>query len=99
MLGETADISFIAEFEWFQWVIDYNSTEVYPNAKVVIGGYLGPAINVGTAMTYKILLPNRDYVCRASVCVWTPSEEANPNLLAAPKEYMEHVHDDWGLPV
>ena len=66
----------------------YNPTEVYPNAKAVVGRYLGPAIDVGTAMTHKIILSSGDYVCRSSVRAWTPSEEANVDLLEAQKEYM-----------
>ena len=59
MSGQTADISAICEFEWFQLVMFYQPTEKYPNAKPTIGRYLGPATDVGTAMIHKILLPVR----------------------------------------
>ena len=96
MSGNTSDISFISEFGWFQWVMYYNPTEVYPDAKPKMGRYLGPAIDVGTAMTHKVLLPNGDYLCRQSVCAWTPAEEANESMLAARKDFMKRVYDSLG---
>ena len=47
-------------------------------------------------MTHKILLPNGDYVCRASVRAWTPKEEANEEMMAARKTFMTRVHDALG---
>ena len=55
MTGQTGDISAYCEFEWFQWVMYYEPTECYPNGKPQIGRWLGPAPDVGIAVTYKIL--------------------------------------------
>ena len=79
-----------------QWVMYYNPNESYPESKAQIGRYLGPAIDVGTAMTHKVLLPNGDYLCRASVRAWTPKEERNPDLLEARKLFMKRLHDSLG---
>ena len=54
MSGQTGDISSLCEFEWFEWVMFFHPKETYPDNKMFIGRWLGPAINVGTAMTYKI---------------------------------------------
>ena len=51
MMGETADISNLCEYEWFEWVMYLNPNETYPEDKMRIGRYLGPAIDVGSAMT------------------------------------------------
>ena len=63
MMGQTADISHLCEYEWFDWVVYYEPVNGYPNDKVTIVRYLGPAIDVGTAMTMKILKHNGGYVC------------------------------------
>ena len=55
MTGHTADISSICEFEWYQWVMYNDATWSFPDPKWVLGRYLGPAIDVGSAMTAKIL--------------------------------------------
>ena len=94
--GDTADISFICEFKMFQWVMYHDPKQSYPDAKAKIGRYLGPAIDVGSALTHKILLPNGGYVCRTSVRAWTAKEEANPAFLEARKSFMERVHDALG---
>ena len=41
----------------------YQTKEGYPDDKMTIGRYLGPSIDVGNAMTYKILLQDGNYVC------------------------------------
>ena len=74
MSGQTGDISNLCEFEWFQWVMFYQPTERYPVDKMFVGRWLGPATDVGTAMTYKILLPNGGFVSRSTVRPWTPLE-------------------------
>jgi len=52
MTGSTADISHIAEF---------------PDDKLILGGYLGPATDIGLALTAKILQPNGQFVCRLTL--------------------------------
>ena len=60
----------------------------YPDDKTCISRYLGPAIDVGTNVTYMILKPNGLYVCRSTLCPWTHAEEANPTLLAERETFM-----------
>ena len=62
MSGQTGNISSLCEFEWFEWVIFFQPKETYPDDKIFISIWLGPAIDVGTAMTYKILRPDGGYV-------------------------------------
>ena len=81
MTGQTGDISSLCEFEWFQWVMFYQPTATYPDGKMEIGRWLGPAEDVGTAMTYKVLRYNGYFVCRGTVRAWTPTEEATPALM------------------
>ena len=65
MMGQTADISFICEFEWYSWVYYNESITQFPEVKVVIGRYLGPTEpEVGSVMTAKILKYNGEVLRR-----------------------------------
>ena len=61
-----------------------------------MGRYLGPGIDVSNAMTYKILLPNGNYVCRSTIRPWTPVEESNPVFLLDREKYMSQLQEDLG---
>ena len=82
MIGQTTYIINLCEYEWFQWVIYYQPKEGYPNDKMDMGQYLGPFIDVGNVITYKIFFPYGNYVCRSTVHPWTPVEESNHVFLA-----------------
>jgi hypothetical protein len=53
MAGGTADISHICEFGWYDWVMFWDNVPTFPDVKLILGQYLGPATNVGTALTAK----------------------------------------------
>ena len=80
--GQTGDINSLCKFEWFEWVMFFQPKETYPDDKNVIARWLGPAINVGTDMTYKILRSDGGYVCRSTLISWNSNEEANPVRIA-----------------
>ena len=98
MSGETADISPYCEFEWFQCVMYYEPNATYPDDKYLMGRWLGPAVDVGSAMTYKVQKSNGQYVCRSSVRPWTPEEEANTDLLREREEFIARLKDNIGRP-
>ena len=58
--GETADISKIVEFGWYEWVYFYDSEVKYPEDKWKLGRYLGPSRDIGPALTAKVLKHNGD---------------------------------------
>ncbi len=66
MSGDTANISRICQFGWFDWVM-YHDPAKFPEDKPTLGRYLGPAIDVGSMLTAKILMPNGRYVCRSTL--------------------------------
>ena len=66
MTGETANISRTYQFGWFDWVM-YHDPAKFPDNKMILGRYLGPAIDVGSMLTAKILMPNGQYVCRSTL--------------------------------
>ena len=62
MTGDTANISRICQFGWYDWVMYHDHTE-FPDNKALLGRYLGPDSDDGSMHTAKILKPNRQYVC------------------------------------
>jgi hypothetical protein len=76
MKGGTADISQICEFAWYDWVMFCNtiSTIAFPDKKMTLARYLGPAIDIVLALTAKILKQNSQYVCCLTPCHLTPEE-------------------------
>ena len=74
----------------------FQPKETYPDNKMFIGIWIGPAIDVGTAMTSKILRPDGGYVCRSTVRSWTSKEEANPVRMAERVSFMEQLNSCIG---
>jgi hypothetical protein len=67
MTSDTADISHIDEFAWFDWVMFRDNVPAYLDDKMTLGRYLGPATDTGSALTSKILKANGQFVCRKTV--------------------------------
>jgi hypothetical protein len=44
-----------------------DNVPTFPEVKLILGQYLGPATNVGSALTAKILKSNRQTVCRSTL--------------------------------
>ena len=78
MSGETSDISQFCEFEWYEWVYFRDTVVSFPEDKLVLGRYLGPSIDVGPALTAKILKQNGEIVHRSTYRGLTPEELASP---------------------
>ena len=74
----------------------FQPKETYPEDKMFIGIWLGPAIDVGTSMTYKILKPDGGYVCRSTLRSWTYNEEANPVRMAKRVSFMKQLNSYIG---
>jgi hypothetical protein len=79
MTGNTADISHIAEFGWYNWVMFHDNEPSYPDNKLILGCYLGPAINIGSALMANILKLNGVFVCRFTLRHLT-DEELNSSI-------------------
>ena len=65
--GETADISPFAIFKWYEWVMFRDTSVPFPEDKMILGRDLGPTIDIGPAMTRKILKDNGRVVYRTTV--------------------------------
>ena len=67
MTNSTANISHICEFGWYDWVMFRDNVPTFQDVKLTLGQYLGPATNVGSALTTKILKSNGQTVCRSTL--------------------------------
>ena len=67
MTGSTADISHICEFGWYDWIMFRDNVPSFPDNKLVLGHYLGPVTDVGSALNAKIFKSNGQTVCRLTL--------------------------------
>ena len=96
MSGQTGNIISLCEFKWFKWVMFFQPKETYPDDKMFIGIWLGPAIDVGATMTYNILRPDGGYVCCSTLRSWASNEEANPIRMAERVSFMKQINSCIG---
>jgi len=68
----------------------------FPDMKWELGRYLGPSIDVGTAMTYKILKSTGKYVNCSTLWPLTLKEHESPEHQELHKKFDIKVHDALG---
>jgi hypothetical protein len=73
------DISTIAEYDWYEWVKVRDAAAKFTVSKIQLGRDLGSAIDIGPAMTRKILKKNGMVMYRSSVRSLTQDEIQYPN--------------------
>jgi hypothetical protein len=76
--GETVDISTIAEYDWYEWVKFRDTMAKFSVSKIQLGRDVGAAIDIGPAMTRKILKQNGSVMYRSSERPLTPDEIQSP---------------------
>ena len=54
----SADISDTREFGFYELSMFNDSQATFPETKFYVGHWIGPAVDVGSALTYKILKSN-----------------------------------------
>jgi hypothetical protein len=76
MKGGAADISQICEFAWYDWVMFHDTVNpiAFPDDRLTLDRYLGPATDVGLALLAKILKQNSQYACRSTLRHLMPEE-------------------------
>ena len=55
MFGGTSYVIQLCEHGFYDWVMFRDELILYPDKNLLLGRYLGPAINVGPEMTAKIM--------------------------------------------
>ena len=66
MSFKTSDNSQFCKLEGFEWVIFCDKTVPIADDMLKLGGYLGPSIDIGPAMTTKIVMQNRQVLHRST---------------------------------
>jgi hypothetical protein len=74
--GETPDISQLCELGWYEWCKYRDVAAPFPQDKQVLGRYLGPSVDIGPAMTAKILKANGQVIHTSTYRSLTPDEIA-----------------------
>jgi hypothetical protein len=72
--GQTSDISTFCQHEWYEWLMFRDTAVAFPGSKEVLGRYLGPSIDIGPAMSAKILKANAEVVYRSTYRSLTDKE-------------------------
>ena len=98
MHGISADISDICEFEFYEWVIFNDSQATFPETKFHVGRWLGRAVDVGSALAYKILKSNGIVVLRSTIRHLTLDKLANPDHISMTKAFDNNIIQKIGVP-
>ena len=96
--GDTADISQFALFGWFEWVMFRDTAMTFPDDKMVLGRDLGPAIDIGPAMTRKIIKANGQVVYRSTVRGLTGDELSDETHKREQERFTESLEKALGDP-
>ena len=96
MSGQTSDISQFCELGFYEWIMFRDEPVQFPDDNPVLGRYLGPAIDVGPAMTAKIMKSNGEVVYRSTYRPLTDVERVNLAHIARRKEFDESITERYG---
>ena len=75
------------------------SQSTFPETKFQVGRWLGPAIDVGSALTYKILKRNGRVVPCSTIRHLTLDELTNPDHIAMTKVFDDNIVQKIGVPL
>ena len=87
----TSDTSNFCQHAWYKWLKFRNTSIPFPDSKEVLGRYLGPSIDVGPAMTAKILKANGKVIHRSTYRSLTEQEWADEIETKDHQEFDEKV--------
>ena len=77
----------------------FNDTHAtFLETKFHVVRWLGPAVDVGSALTYKILKSNGQVVPRSTIRHLTHDELINPDHIAMTKAFNENIIQKIGVP-
>ena len=75
-----------------------DSQATFPETKFHVGRWLVNAVDVGSALTYKILKSNGQVVPRSTIRHLTLDKLANPDHIAMTKAFDENIIQKIGVP-
>ena len=94
MSCETSGISQVFKLKWFEWVMFCDETAPFPDDMLKLSLYLGPSIDVGLAMTTKIITENGQVLHRSTYRPLTPDNIAKKEgQMPKNNSWLESVKD------
>jgi hypothetical protein len=90
------DISTIAEYAWYEWVKFRDTAAKFPVSKIQLGRNLGATIEIGPAMTCKILKQNGSVMYRSSVRPLTQDEIQSPTERKEREKFDISIEEKFG---
>jgi hypothetical protein len=96
MTGQTVDISQFFELGWYEWCMYHDSAISFPEDQLVLGRWLGPSIDVGPAMTGKILKNNGNTRHVSAYRPLTKEENQDPVKQDQMKQFNIDIHEALG---
>jgi hypothetical protein len=94
--GQNYDISPLAEYAWYEWVKLQDTGQSFPDSKEWLGRDLGPAIDIGPAISRKVYKINDEVMFRVSVRGLTLDEIKSPDEQKRRQEYDEVIRVKLG---
>ena len=95
--GNTADISELVEFGWYEWIYYRDATGSFPLPEEELGRYLGPSENVGSKMSMWSLKGNGKVVSRTTLRTLSESELASETEKEKRKVFTIAVNQKLGM--
>ena len=97
--GQTADISPFVECAWYEWVFWWDSQAKLPEPREVLGRWLGPALDIGPAMTSKILKQNGEVIYLSTYRPLTEDEKNDAEIQRKMKDFDDNIRRKLGAPI
>ena len=97
--GQTADISPFVELPWYAWVYYWDSKAQYPESKEKLGRWLSPSIDIGPAMTAKVLKPNGQLLHVSTYRPLSDDEMQDPGEKRKRDQYDSMLRKKLGKPL
>ena len=95
--GETSDISPFCQHAWYEWIKFRDTGPNFPDDKELLGCYLGPSIDVGPAMTAKILKANGQVLHRSTYRALNQAEWASEEERKAQQAFDQTMEAKLGI--
>lgn len=97
MMGQTADISHICEFGWYQWVYVHDQSSKWPESTTTLGRYLGPTSpEHGNILLAKILISNGQVIRRNTFRHLRPDEADSEDVKRQQAEFDSEIRAKLG---
>ena len=97
MLGQTADISHLCEFYWYEWVMVNDVTSKFPDTTSTLGRYLGPTSpEHGSVLSVKILIANGQVLRRNTFRHLKPEEVESDDIKKLKDEFTANINRKLG---